>query len=189
MRRLAILTLLLVTVATGCAGSSDDDARETEAAPPARTRDEWASRLYHRFLKDVDRDLRVLNMISNPTIKIYLYSGNEETLRTLDTRLSDLRECSQKLERVGAPPAENTELEPILRLLYRACPRYERVASLVLEGAPLLSSEDKAEQRKGGELLRRAGRPSRLAAQSYGQALQLIEQQGLLRRVVPEPSS
>ena len=156
-------------------GSSNEDEPEVE---PARTRAEWATRLYRTMLRPMDRNLQALNQSSNPQVELYLITGNETTIRILTNRMRDLRACSERLARVGPPPAAN--LGPIYESIERSCPHYDRVASLVLEAIPLYGSGKVAEARR---LRRQAARPSRRAAAAYGRALTLVNQQMLLQDV------
>ena len=191
LRALVPLVLAIALAGSACQGSDGEDAadgaRTTETVVPARTRDEWANRLYHTFLKDVDEDLRVLNLLRTPQTRLYLYTRNEETIRTLTTRMNDLQTCSEKLRRVGRPPGRSAPLRLIYESIEVACPRYERVASIVLEAIPLLSSGRESGQAAGRRLLVRARAPSQNAAIAFAEALQVIDQEGLLANVTPTP--
>ncbi len=187
--------LLLVAVsATGCDTSSNEAATTTRpsattptvrtATTPARiarSKQEWRSRLLRLLLRDLDRDLGILNALRSPQGQLYVYGANEEALRTLNTALEDLAECSSKLHRAGRPPPLG---QPALgrahRDLARACRSYEQLAEVLLEAVSLIASEKPAEQQKGREVFLRAGPPSRRAATYYGRALETLANHGVL---------
>ena len=175
---LAAVVLLLGVAAAGCMGS--DDEPEVE---PARTRAEWATRLFRTILRPMNQNLQALNQTNNPQVRVYLVTGNETTIQILTRRMRDLGACSDKLSRVGPPPEDNPALEPIYANIERACPHYERVASLLLDAIPHLSSGDNEKVAEGDKLMRRLREPSRQAARSYARALALVNRQMLLQDV------
>jgi hypothetical protein len=188
VRRRGALTLLaaLVFVAAGCGGSSDDDGDATtqpappQAVPQAKTEPEWVRRLVNRFLRDMNRDLRVVNSLGSDEVRLYLRTGNQTTIRVLRKRMTDLSECSEKLRRVGSPPTESGLLVRIYTNLQRSCPHYELLAQTVLRSIPLISSRDATEVAKGEAELAKGYEPSREAARHYGAAVQIIERNGVL---------
>ena len=178
MRTALALGLLVTALAAGC-GSDDSPAA-------AKTPREWADRLVNRFLRDIDRDLTVLNRLNNLNARVYLESGQPETVEVLEKRLEDLADCSSKLERVGPPPADappriRRPLERVHANLERACPEYERFADLLLDAVPLVASANAEEKAKGHALFREAREPSERAALHYARALELGRQQPVLR--------
>jgi hypothetical protein len=186
VRRLGAVTVLavLLLIAAGCGGSSDDDGEQAtpppQAVPQAKTEPEWIRRLINRFLRDMDRNLRVVNSLGEDEVRLYLRTGNETTIRVLRTRMSDLSECSQKLQRVGAPPTQSGPLVRIYASLQRSCPHYEQLAQAVLRSIPLISSRDPKKASQGQAELASVYEPSREAARHYGAAVQIIQRNGLL---------
>jgi hypothetical protein len=186
--RRGALTLLaaLLLFAAGCGGSSDDEGDQAatpptpQAVPQAKTEPEWIRRLINRFLRDMDKNLRVVNSLGQDEVRLYLRTGNETTIRVLRTRMSDLSECSQKLQRVGAPPTESGPLVRVYASFQRSCPHYEQLAQAVLRSLPLISSRDPKKASKGEAELASAYGPSREAARHYGSAVQIIQRNGLL---------
>jgi hypothetical protein len=180
-----ILLAALALLAAGCSGSSDDEdttpAPAPPAVPPARTQAEWIDRLVNRFLIDMNENLQVTNSLETDEVRLYLRTGNEQTLNVLRTRMTDLRACSRKLRRVGPPPARNRPLVRIYDNLQRSCPHYERLAQAVLTSLPLISSRDADDVAKGEAELAKAFEPSRRAARYYGAAVEILQRNGLLR--------
>jgi hypothetical protein len=129
----------------------------------------------------MNKSLEKVNALQDPQAQFYIYTGNPQTLRVLDVALGRLTECSARLGRVGRPPPGNRLLQRAHADLRRACVQYERFGALLREAVPLLSSSDREEQARARNLTRRAGPPSRLAARYYGQALQAIQESGVLR--------
>jgi hypothetical protein len=180
---LTILAALGLLVA-GCGGSSDDDEDTTTPPPavaPAQTQAEWIDRLVNRFLIDMNKDLQVANTLATPQVRVYLRSGNPQTLSVLRTRMNDLNGCSRKLGRVGPPPAQSGPLVRIYTNFRQSCPHYERLAQAVLTSIPLISSRDAQDVRKGEAELAKAFEPSREAARYYGAAVQILQRNGLLQ--------
>ena len=182
--RRSALTLLaaLALLAAGCGGSSDDGEETTPppAVPQAKTEPEWIRRLVNRFLIDMDKNLQVVNSLGTDEIRLFLRTGNEQTIRVLRTRMTDLGKCSQKLRRVGPPPTPSGPLVRIYTNLGRSCPHYELLAQAVLRSIPLISSRDGRKAAKGEAELARAYDPSRQAARYYGAAVRIIQQNGIL---------
>jgi hypothetical protein len=188
VRKGALMILAaLALLAAGCAGSSDDDEDTTSpppavapAVPPARSEPEWIRRLVNRFLIDMNENLRVVTSLGTDEVQLYLRTGNQQSIGVLRKRMTDLRECSGKLRRVGPPPTESGPLVGVYENLQRSCPHYERLARAVLTSIPLLSSGKADQAAKGEAELAKAYAPSREAARHYGAAVQIIEQNGLL---------
>lgn len=185
LRRGALILLaVLALVAAGCGGSSDDEettpAPAPPTVPPARTQAEWIDRLVKRFLIDMNENLQVTNSLETDEVRLYLRTGNEQTLNVLRTRMTDLSACSRKLRRVGPPPARNAPLVRIYDNLQRSCPHYERLAQAVLTSLPLISSRDAEDAAKGEAELAKAFAPSRRAARYYGAAVEILQRNGLL---------
>jgi hypothetical protein len=188
MRRVVLaqgaLTLLaaLVLLAAGCGGSSDDEetASPPPAVAPAQTEPEWIQRLVNRFLLDMNKNLQVVNSLGTGDVQLYLRTGNEDTIRVLRNRMTDLEACSRKLQRVGPPPSSTGPLARVYANLRRSCPHYERLAQAVLRSLPLITARDADKVAQGEAELAKAYEPSRTAARYYGAAVEIIERNGLL---------
>ena len=173
------LALALTGVLAGCSGSDDNEPKVEQPPPRVRTAAQWGKRL-EPFITDMDDHLRVLNTLRHPQVKLYLYTGNTETLEVVNSALDGLSACSRRVERAGRPPAGNLALARAHRDLRRACGEYERLAELLREGIPLLSSDnpDAIENRR--KLFNEVAGPSRRAAIVYGRALETLGSLGLL---------
>jgi hypothetical protein len=182
-----LVALALALLASGCDGSSggsrvEESAPETRPTPPpARTVGEWRERLLERFLVGMDRSLEKVNALSDPRARFYVYSGNPETLGVLQAAFGRLIACSERLRRVGDPPAGRRSLRRAYQSLQLACPQYERLGRILREGVPLLSSEAAGERARAGRVLRQASRPSRLAATHYRRALTILADSGVVK--------
>ena len=183
-RTFLLSAAVLAFVAAGCGGSDDD----SNGVQQARSEAEWATRLVP-FVRRMQRNATVLNSLNNPQIKIYLYSGNPTTIRVLNQTIDDLDACSVKLDRIGRPPAGKPPLGRIYTNFRRACPHYERLAEILGNAVPLMSSTSVEDQREGSELLLEAAEPSRRAAQYYGRGLRILEGQPIFRQVLARPPS
>jgi hypothetical protein len=180
-----VLTLLavLALLAAGCGGGSSESEETTAsppAVPPAKTQSEWIRRLVNRFLLDMNKNLQVVNSLGTDEVRLYLRTGNEQTIRVLRTRMTDLGACSRKLQRVGPPPSTTGPLPRVYTNLRRSCPHYERLAQTVLRSLPLITARNAEQAAKGEAELAKAYRPSQTAARYYGAAVQIIERNGLL---------
>jgi hypothetical protein len=189
VRKGALMILAaLALLATGCAGSSENDDEDAAspppavapAVPPAQSEPEWIRRLVNRFLIDMNENLRVVTSLGTDEVQLYLRTGNRQSIGVLRKRMTDLKECSGKLRRVGPPPTESGPLVRVYENLQRSCPHYERLARAVLASIPLLGSGNADDTTKGEAELEKAYAPSREAARHYGAAVQIIEQNGLL---------
>ncbi len=179
----SLLLTLVVVLAAGC-GGEDDEKPPLPHVRPARTEAEWANRLVSRFLGPIERDLQVVAALPAPDIQLGLYSGDAQTIELVDKRMKDLGQCSYKLARVGRPPKRR--LRPIQTDFRLACGEYERLAGIVLDAVPLLSSEDPAKKRRGRERLADVGEPSRVGAKHFGRAVRRIQKDKTLRDLVFE---
>jgi hypothetical protein len=181
--RALIVVVALALLAAGCGGSSDDEDATKPPPPavaPAKTEPEWIRRLVNRFLLAMNQNLQVVNTLGSGQVQVYLRTGNQETIRVLRNRMTDLSTCSSKLERVGPPPESTAPLARVYTNLQRSCPHYERLARVVLRALPLITARNAEKVAKGEAELAKAYQPSRTAARYYGAAVQIIEQNGLL---------
>ncbi len=185
-RPLTLATIVLaVVLALAASGCGSDDKAAKPVVPQAKTEKEWVTRLVDRFLRAMDRDLTVLNGLRTPQAKIYLLSGNETSIRVVRRRMTDLKRCSAKLDRVGTPPGGNPALGSVYRSFRRACPHYERTAKTLLDSLPLLVSADPADRQRGEDLYKSLARPSRLGAQHFSEGLATIQRKNLLAEYQP----
>jgi hypothetical protein len=168
----AAVTLL----AAGCGDKQGGGA--TTVPSPARVNKNpavYARRTVDLFLRDLTRDLNVLNSVNAPEIRIYLANGNKDTIRILDRAMHDLHVCTGKLDNVGAPPPGNKPLEAIDLKLRAACRSYEQISDVVLRAAPYLEQGDQSAQEKGVKILHQATPLTQQAAKDFSAALKLME--------------
>lgn len=176
-----VLLAVLGLAAAGCGGSDEEAATTVAAVPPAKTQAEWIDRLVNRFLLDMQKNLNVVNGLRSSQAIINIRTGNETTLRVLTERMTDLGKCSQKLARVGPPPASEAPLGRIYDHLGKSCPYYERIASAALRAVPLLSSREPEDVAAGEKEFAKIGGPSFEAARQFAAAIELLEANNLLQ--------
>ena len=116
-----------------------------------------------------------------PQVQIYLRTGNKTTIRTLNERMRDLEQCSQKLDRVGPPPASEAPLDRIYGHFRKSCRPYEKIARATLAAVPLLSSGDPEKTLEGEKEFAKIADPSFVAAKEFAAALELLETNNLLQ--------
>jgi hypothetical protein len=179
----SLLLAFTVVLAAGCGGGEDEQPPLPQVRP-AKTEAEWANRLVSRFLGPIERDLQVVAALPAPDIQLGLYSGDAGTIELVDKRMKDLGQCSYKLARVGRPPKRR--LKPIQTDFSLACGEYERLAGIVLDAVPLLTSDDPAKKRRGRERFAGVREPTRLGARHFGRALRRIQKDKTLRDLVFE---
>lgn len=174
---------MLGLMAAGCAGSDDEAATTTAPAtvPQAQNQAEWIDRLVNRYLLDMQENLNVVNGLRSSQVQIYLRTGNETTIRTLNERMRDLAQCSRKLDSVGPPPDSEAPLDRIYGHFRKSCPHYEKIASAALAAVPLLSSGDPDKTLEGEKEFAKIADPSFLAAKEFAAALELLETNNLLQ--------
>ena len=176
------VVLAIAAPASGCAGG-DDEPEARQPLPPAavaRTREEWATRL-HGFLRAHNEDVRVLNTLQDERVRVFLLTGEEETIKTLNRAFERLSRCSSRLRRVGRPPPAERALARAFAELERACRHYDRLGELLLEALPLYTSDEADEQEEARRLILRAAEPSRLAARHYRRAGSILSREGIVR--------
>ena len=176
-----VLLTAVVFVAAGCGGSDEEAATTVASVPPAKTQAAWIDRLVNRFLLDMQKNLNVVNGLRSTQAIINIRTGNETTLRVLTERMTDLGKCSQKLARVGPPPASEAPLDRIYDHFGKSCPYYERIASAALKAVPLLSSRDPDDVAEGEQEFAKIPGPSFEAARQFSAALDLLEANNLLQ--------
>jgi hypothetical protein len=175
-----LLTLLFVALlAAGCGSSKED------AAPTARTPDEWAQRIVNRFLRPLNQDLVVVTNFSSPQVRVYIATRNEQTLNAISTRLGDLKRCTNKLDSIGPPPSGQAAMARVYDRFRRACTAYERVADKLLDATDLLT---KGRAQRAESLLRSASPDSRDAAQSFAAGVKIAQSLAPFRRAGLRPS-
>jgi hypothetical protein len=172
--------LAVVSLAAGCGSSSSTSSRSTPTVAPAKTQREWLDRLVNRFLRPMNQNLRVVNGLATPQGRLFIQTGNQQSIQVVKNRMTDLSHCSDRLDRVGPPPDTKAPLDRVNESFSKACPYYERLARSILKAVPLLSSGDPADQTKGVEEFSKAGAPSRTAARYFGEGVTTLEKNGLL---------
>src|SRR6266542_6785378 len=114
MMKGALLLVLLVALLAAC-GSSKKNAQPAPSPiilPQAQTNDEWARRIVNLLLRPLNRDLQVVNGLSNPNILLYIINQNKTTLTVLNRRLGDLAKCTDNLVSLGPPPPASPPHRP-----------------------------------------------------------------------------
>jgi hypothetical protein len=177
--RFAALLFCLALLAAGCGSDDKSSAPPPTILPNAATPDEWAGRIVNRLMRPMQKNLEVLSTLNNPQVKIYIESQNPTTLRILNTRMTDLGKCSDRLLTIGPPPAGAGDIEQLRQVdtaLHRACPYYVKVSETVLEAVEMMSSGRDDVVAEGDKKLASAGPDSQKAALAYQQAIQVAQE-------------
>jgi hypothetical protein len=190
MSLLALLCAVAV-VAAGCGSSKKHAATlplPTNVLPQAKTPDEWATRIVNRFLRPLNKDLSVLNGFNSPDIRLFIASQNPTTLKIIDQRLQDLKQCSAKLVAIGPPPAGNKQLARINADFTSACAKYVQVAETLMKATDFLSSGRTDVMSKGEELARSMRPTSGLAANKLVAGVRIAQKLPEFQRAGLKPS-
>ena len=178
------LTLGLSAIVAACGG---DDEKEADLPPPAETPLQWANRAVDWFLRDISRDLTVLDRLRSPQAFIFLASGEPETLKVVRSRIGDLGRCEEKLEAVGRPPNLQDRpaiTKPLLKMhehWAEACTHYERVSELTLDAVELFESGAQDDHERGVRVFQELKEPTRLGAVAYQRGLDLAVKHPAMR--------
>jgi hypothetical protein len=187
----ALLLVLLAGVLAGC-GSSKKNEQPTP--PPvvlsqAQTKDEWARRIVNRLMRPLNKDLQVVNGLSNPTIILFIINQNKTTLTILNQRLGDLAQCSSKLVSIGPPPLGSGPLQRANTKFQAACRDYVQLAQMLQKASLFLSSGRNDVILEGRKLLRSAIPTANAAGSTYCTAIKIVQKQPEFRRAGLRPSS
>jgi hypothetical protein len=190
-KKSALIVFLAATLFVAGCGSKKSASPTTTAsnAPqPAQTSDQWAHRVVDWFLRPLSADLPVVQNFTNSQILVYIQTGNQQTIETINARMNDLKRCGNHLVRVGPPPGDDQALKRIDERLHSACTAYTDVASTLLEATRLLSSGKSDQRAKGQDALKGIGAKTRRAATELTAAIKLAQGRGDFRRAGLKPS-
>lgn len=184
MMKGALLLVFLVALLAAC-GSSKKDAQPAPSPiilPQAQTKDEWARRIVNLLLRPLNRDLQVVNGLSNPNILLYIINQNKTTLTVLNRRLGDLAQCSDKLVSIGPPPPASGPLQRANTKFEAACKNYGDLAKRLQKVVLFLSSGRSDVVAEGRKLLRSSAPTANAAAGTYCAAIRIAQSQPEFKR-------
>jgi hypothetical protein len=190
-KKSALIVFLAATLLVAGCGSKKSASRTTTAsnAPqPAQTSDQWAHRVVDWFLRPLSADLPVIQNFTNSQVLLYIQTGNQQTIETINARMNDLKRCGNHLVRVGPPPGDDQTLKRIDEHLRSACTAYTDVATTLLEATRLLSSGKSDQRAEGQDALKGIGAKTRSAATELTAAIKLAQGRGDFRRAGLKPS-
>jgi hypothetical protein len=190
-KKSALIVFLAATLLVAGCGSKKSASPTTTAsnAPqPAQTSDQWAHRVVDWFLRPLSADLPVIQNFTNSQVLLYIQTGNQQTIETINARMNDLKRCGNHLVRVGPPPGDDQALKRIDERLRSACAAYTEVATTLLEATRLLSSGKSDQRAEGQDALKGIGAKTRSAATALTAAIKLAQARGDFRRAGLKPS-
>jgi hypothetical protein len=190
-KKSALIVFLAATLLVAGCGSKKSASPTTTAsnAPqPAQTSDQWAQRVVDWFLRPLSADLPVIQNFTNSQVLVYIQTGNQQTIETINARMNDLKRCGNHLVRVGPPPGDDQALKRIDERLRSACTAYTDVANTLLEATRLLSSGKSDQIAKGQDALKGIGAKTRRAATELTAGIKLAQARGDFRRAGLKPS-
>ena len=190
-KKSALIVFLAATLLVAGCGSKKSASPTTTAsnAPqPAQTSDQWAHRVVDWFLRPLSADLPVIQNFTNSQVLLYIQTGNQQTIETINARMNDLKRCGNHLVRVGPPPGDDQALKRIDERLRSACAAYTEVATTLLEATRLLSSGKSDQRAEGQDALKGIGAKTRSAATELTAAIKLAQGRGDFRRAGLKPS-
>jgi hypothetical protein len=191
--RVLIVLLLSATLVAGCGSKSKSASPQTTSTVPnvpaaAQTSDQWASRMVDWFLRPLSPDLAVVGNFTNPQVRFYIETQNQQALETIYARMGDLQRCDDHLTRVGPPPGDDQQLKAIDSHFRQACAVYAQIGATLARATRLLSSGSQDQVAKGEEALRGIGATSRSAALELTAGVKLAQKRGEFRRAGLKPS-
>jgi hypothetical protein len=185
-----MLLAVLAVLAAGCGSKKEAATTSTlQILPNVQTSDEWAHRIVRRFLTPLNNDLRVLNGLNNPQIRIFIASGNQTTLNVVNRRMNDLKRCTDRLVTIGPPTSDDEQFKRVDRLFHTACGHYENVADTVLDAVPKLSSGRTDVIQVGEQDLRKSIPESQAAADALNKAIKIAQKRPEFRNAGLQSSS
>ncbi len=194
--RIAVALTAIVALAALAAGCGDKkEEKKADLPPPAQTPLQWANRAVDWFLRPMAKDLQVLDRLRVPGAFIFLATGEPETVRIVDRRMTDLGKCTDKLARVGPPPNLRDRpkiTDPLLEMhddWLEACEHYEKVSELMLDALDLFQRGEEGDQQRAVAIVGQVAEPSRLGAIAYQRGLELAQKHPALRIAGVRPPS
>jgi hypothetical protein len=183
------LTVSLMFFVAACGSDKEASKPPPKLLPNVNTSDEWALRIVDRFLRPLNKDLQVLNGLNSPDIRVFIASGNQQTIGIVNRHMKDLSGCTEKLVVIGPPTTDDAQFQRVDRLFHEACRKYEDVAASVLEAVPLLSSGRQDVLARGGRILRETLPVSRAAALKFQTAINIAQTRVEFRNAGLQPST
>lgn len=190
MKPFAVALLVVTLLVAGC-GSKKSASPTTTASnlpQPAQTSDQWAHRVVDWFLRPLSADLPVIQNFTNSQVLLYIQTGNQQAIDTINARMNDLQRCGRHIERVGPPPGSVEALKRIDDHLHSACTAYMDIAATLLNATSLLSSGKPQKVTQGQNALKGIGAKTRRAAVELTAAIKLAQARGDFRRAGLKPS-
>jgi hypothetical protein len=190
MKRFSLLLCALVALLAGCGSNSKQSAPPAVTVlAPADSEQEWAFRIVDLFLRPVNKDLQIVNGLSNPQTVIYLGSGNKATLNVVNKALDDLAQCQNKLRRLGPPPPQSGPFERVNEHLKAACANYVPAAAKLKKAVFYWSSGRTDVTAQGFQIYRSAARGANAAGAEYLKAIKIAQNLPEFRRAGLQPSA
>jgi hypothetical protein len=189
MKRFSLL-LCVVALLAGCgSGSKQSAPTMVTVLAPADSEQEWASRVVDRFLRPMNKDLQVVNGLSNPQTVIYLGSGNKTTLNVVNQALDGLAQCQTRLRTIGPPPPQSGPFERVNTHLQKACAKYVPTAKTLKKAVFYWSSGRTDVTAQGFGIYRSAARDANAAGAHYLAAIKIAQNLPEFRRAGLQPSA
>jgi uncharacterized protein YceK len=190
MKPFALVLIVGALLVAGCGSKKSASTQTTvpNVVQPAQTSDQWAHRVVDWFLRPLSADLPVIQNYTNSQVLLYIQTGNQQTIQTINARMNDLKRCGNHLARVGPPPDNDQALRAIDNHLRTACRVYTDVAVALLQATRLLSSGKPDQVAKGQDTLKGIGAKTRSAALELTAAIKLAQARGDFRRAGLKPS-
>jgi len=190
MKPFALALIVAALLVAGCGSKKSASTQTTvpNVVQPAQTSDEWAHRVVDWFLRPLSADLPVIQNFTNSQVLLYIQTGNQQTIQTINARMNDLKRCGNHLARVGPPPGDDQQLKAIDSHFHKACAVYAQIGATLARATRLLSSGKQDQVAKGQEALRGIGATTRRAAVELTAGVKLAQKRGDFRRAGLKPS-
>jgi hypothetical protein len=189
MKRFWIL-LCAVALLAGCgSGSKQSAPTMVTVLAPADSEQEWAFRVVDRVLRPLNKDLQIVNGLSNPQTVIYLGSGNKTTLNVVNKALDDLAQCQNKLRSIGPPPPQSGPFERVNTHFQKACAKYVSAAKTLKKAVFYWSSGRTDVTAQGFRIYRSAAPAANAAGAQYLAGIRIAQTLPEFRRAGLKPSA
>jgi hypothetical protein len=184
-----LIPLCAVALLAGCGSSkSSTTAKPPTILPPAESEAQWAQRVVDRFLRPLNKDLRIVNSLSDPTVIVYITSQNPTTLSVVRQGLADLAQCQNKLLIIGPPPAQSGPFERVHKEFKAACSGYVETARRLQQAVFYWSSGRNDVIPRGFAIKRSAARLANAAGAHYTAGIKIAQGLPEFRRAGLKPS-
>ena len=189
MKRALVPFLCLAFALAGCGSNKKATSVPIgPVLPTAQSSQEWANRVVNIFLRPLSKDLDVVTNFSNPQIQLFIASHNPTTLKTIKTRMNDLKRCSAKLTQIGPPPAGQPQLTKVDQDFHKACDDYEVVADALEAATPFLASGRTDVIGEGVKMVRAVRDESGRAGDNFAAGLRIAQALPEFRKAGLKPS-